>query len=456
MRAPSRRRKYYLIPRIENRERERYMNKNNIFIALLCSMGIWGQAQAYDSKDDAEMNEERDRAAYLPQGIVAGGFMIYPKLDINNEYDSNIYKRDKQLGVVDSYVAHFSPGFDIKSNWNQHALNFSFDSDLTLYGTQSDQNNYQDIFTRLDGRLDVLRDSFMDAAFSFNSVHEDRGSPDQVAGSTPTFYDTKNLQGFYTHKFNHVSVKGGLDVIRYDYQDTPTSLGTVLRMSSRNRWEYMPSIRLGYEIQPEYEAFAKFIYKDANYDNLVLSNGAGTAFERDSHGYNALGGMAFDLTGLITGDISVGYLSRTYNDARLQNISGVNGFLNLKWRPTTLTSVLASVSRDIKETTQDGVAGYFSTGVGLGVEHELLRNVLLKAGANYFNNEYRGFDPNNPVIQNREDRNEDVYGANAGVKYLLNRNFSTDLSYRYQNRDVNYLFTDYEVHEVMLNFTGQF
>lgn len=82
--------------------------------------------------------------------------------------------------------------------------------------------------------------------------------------------------------------------------------------------------------------------------------------------------------------------------------------------------------------------------------------VILRAGVNYANNQYQGFNPNNPIIQNRKDRNEDVYGAKAGVKYLLNNHFSTDLTYRFQNRDTNYLFTNYEVHEVMLNFTGQF
>lgn len=432
------------------------MKKVSLLIVSMLGSGGGDYAIAYDSKDDAEVDAARERTAYLPQGIKAGGFMIFPKLDINNEYDSNIYRRDKNLGTVDSYIAHFSPGFDVKSNWNQHALNFSFDSNFAIFSAQSNQNYFQDIFTRLDGRVDVWRGSFMDAAFSFNSIHEDRGSPDQVAGKTPTFYDTKDMQWFYTHKFNKVSIKGGLDAERYDYQDNTTSLGTILKMSSRSRWEYLPSIRLGYEIQPEYEAFVKFTYKDVDYDTLVLSNGAGTAFQRDSHGYNALGGMAFDLTGLITGDVSVGYLSRTYDDARLPNISGVNGFLNLKWRPTSLTTVLPSFYRDIRETTQEGVAGYLSTGVRLGVEHELLRNILLKAGANYENNDYRGFNPNNPILQNRQDRNEDIYGASAGVKYLLNSNFSTDLAYRFQSRDVNYLFTNYEVHEVMFNITGQF
>ncbi|MGR8934190.1 MAG: outer membrane beta-barrel protein [Gammaproteobacteria bacterium] len=422
------------------------MNKSHYLMGVMLSIGAWGRVLAYDIT----------QSLYLPQGIQVGGFMIYHKLDIGNQYDSNIYKRDKSLGVVGSYIAHFSPGFEIQSNWNQHALNFSFDSDLTQYAAQSVQNNYQDIVMRLDGRLDVVRDSFMDMAFSFSSIHEDRGSPDQIAGSTPTFYDTKNMRGHYTHRFNLLSVDGGMDAIRYDYQDTATSSGTLLKMSTRSRWEYMPSVRIGYEIQSGHEAFVTFSYKKVNYDTLVLANGAGAAFQRDSRGYNILGGMELDLTDLITGSVSVGYLSRTYADAKLPSISGMNGFLNLKWRPTELTTVKASISRDIQETTQSDVSGYLSTALSLSVEHELLRDVLLRAGADYAKNEYQGFDPNNPIPQNRKDRNEDLYGASAGVKYLWNSNISMDFTYRYQSRDVNYLFTNYVVHTVMFNITGQF
>ena len=144
-------------------------------------------------------------------------------------------------------------------------------------------------------------------------------------------------------------------------------------------------------------------------------------------------------------------MERSYNDARLTSIAGVNGFVNLKWRPTTLTTVNGKFSRDINETTQAGVSGVFGSTFALGVEHELLRNVILVAGGNYTNNQYQGFVT--PYAGNRVD---DIYGGNAGVKYLFNRNLSTDLSYTYQTRNTNYALTNYEVNQVMLNLKGHF
>lgn len=431
------------------------MKKLSSFILSVVSACCCSAANAYDSKDDAEVSKERQLSSYAPLGIHIGSFNLTPHMAIGNEYDTNIYRRDSRRGETDSYVAHFKPGFELASDWNNHALYLTFASDITEFATQSEQNNYEDIFVNLGGRLDVIRDSFLEANFSFNNLHEDRGSPDQTLGRTPTFYDRKAFDIGYTHSFNRVSVNPAFQFARYDYRDTPTSTSAKLKMSTRSRWEYTPTIKFGYEIQPEYEAYLKFIWREVAYDNRVLTNGVGTAFERDSQGYNALAGMAFDLTDLITGDISIGYLHRNYSDPRLPTISGVNGFINLKWRPTQLTTLLFSFSRDINETTQQGVAGIFASSTSIDIEHELLRNVLLNAGGYYTFNEYNGFNPNNPVLANRTNREEDIYGGNAGVKYLLNRHFSLGLSYRYSNRDANYQFADYEVHQIMFTIHGQ-
>lgn len=425
--------------------------KNNLLAIFLLSVANCGAVLAYDSKDDAQVEKERDSSEYAKSGIRSGSFIVLPKLDVDNQYDSNIYKQDKLLNPVDSYVAHFKPGVNVRSDWSRHSLNLMFDSDFTQYAKQGDLNNYEDTFTRLDGRLDVVRDSYLDAGFAYNSVHEDRGSPDQIAGRSPTFYDSKGINTFYTHKLNRVSVKAGLDTIRYDYQDVRTSLNSVLAMSTRNHWEYAPSVRLGYEIQPEYEAYVKVIYKEADYDSLVKSSGSGITYNRNSSGYNALGGLAFEMSELVTGDMSVGYLQRSYVDSRLPNISGINGFVKLKWRPTPLTTLNGKLSHDINETTQAGVAGVLATSVSLGVDHELMRNVILSANGSFANNDYQG-----SVAPSLVNRNDKVYGGNVSAKYMLNRNLSTALSYTYQNRDVNYLFNNYEVHQVMLNLRGEF
>ena len=428
--------------------------KNNSFTLLLTGLLSCGTATAaYDITSDAEVSKERSRSDYAQQGIRAGSFTVMPKLELENEYISNIYYRSSNQ--QDSYVAHWKPGVTVNSNWNRHALNFLVDTDVSQYSNWASRNDYGNVKTQLSGRVDVTRDSHFDTSFGYNYLTERRGSPDQITALTPTIYDTKVIDGFYSHTLNRLTLKTGVNATRWDYQNVQTGAGTTLAMSTRNHWLYKPEIRLGYLIQPGYEAYLKYQYTNADYDSLTAVNGSAVngLYNRNSTGYNALTGFAFDLTGLITGDVSVGYIDRTYTDNRLKQVSGVNGFFDLKWRPTPLTNVVGSVFRNINETTQSGVAGIFATGVSLNAEHELLRNVNIHAGANFTNNDYNGFVTGN--TQNFK-RNDNMYGANVGAKYLFNRYLSTDLSYTYQNRDSNYANSNYEVNQVMLNIKGQY
>ena len=434
----------------------KYIKKNS-FTLLLTGILSCGTAVAYDSKDDSDVSKERSSSDYAQQGIRAGSFTIMPKLELKNEYISNIYYRDVKVGALtDSYIAHWKPGVTVNSNWNRHALGFVLDTDIGQYSTQASRNDYQNVMTSVNGRVDVLRDSHFDTSFGYNYLTEKRGSPDQISALTPTIYDTKVIDGFYSHTLNRVTLKTGVNATRWDYQNVLTGAGTTLEMVTRNHWLYTPEIRVGYLIQPEYEAYLKFQYIDASYDTLVKTNGNGTAFNRNSTGYNALAGFAFDVTGLITGDASIGYIDRTYTEKRFEQISGVNGFFDLKWRPTPLTKVTGSVFRNIGETTQAGVAGTFQTGVSLNVEHELMRNINLHAGANFTNYDYNGYVPAATSGSQNFNRNDNMYGANVGAKYLFNRYLSTDLSYTYQNRASNYTISNYEVNQVMLNIRGQY
>ncbi len=416
----------------------------------LGALPVW----AYQSEDDADFFKERASEAYIPNGIRSGSFLYHPSMDVTNEYNSNIYMRDKTLGVTNSYIAHYKPSLDVRSDWTRHALKFNLNTDITQYASFPEQSNYHDIMTNLEGKLDLTRDSFFSGGITYNNLHENRGSPDQISGIGPTFYTLKVIDSFYNQKFNRFDLKTGMDTSRYDYQDVASISGNTLQMSSRNRWEYKPMLRLGYEIQPQYEAFAKFEYKKVSYDTDVLSNGSGLAYNRSSNGYNATTGLFFDLTDLLTGDVSLGYVQRSYDDARLSKVSGVNGFLNLKYRPTKLTTVLARIGRDIVETTQQGVSGALSTTAGVSVEHELLRNILLKIGSNVGQMSYQGYD--NSTTTNNLNRSDLYYLSTASVKYFLNRNLSTDLAYSYSTRDSNYVNSNYVVNQLMLNLRGQF
>ena len=115
------------------------------------------------------------------------------------------------------------------------------------------------------------------------------------------------------------------------------------------------------------------------------------------------------------------------------------------WSVDGLTSVSVDANRTVGETTVTGASGYLSTGLNVGVQHELRRNVLLSGNAGYANHDYIG---------HAITREDDYINAGAEVRYLLNKNYSVGLRYDYTNRDSNQAGADYDRNTIMATLTG--
>ena len=304
--------------------------------------------------------EQRRADAISPQGIVYSGFSLFPFLGVGEEFNDNIFK--SEVLVLDDFITHLSPGFNIKSDWNRHQLALNVNSNLAFYAQHSGQNHH-DVTVDFKGRLDVLRNSALRFSTYFGSLHADRQSIEQLGGVTPTFYRVLNIDVAYKHQFNRFSIEGALDVFRRDYDNVALRTGTIRNNQARNRWDYNPFVRIAYEVQSGYEAFIKMRYTKVNYDQAQGING----YERSSRGGDAVVGFAFDATGLITGDIALGYRYRAYDDARLDVIHGLTGGLSLQWDVTPLMTIHSKVTQDIGETTQLAVSGANITTINLGV-----------------------------------------------------------------------------------------
>jgi hypothetical protein len=416
----------------------------------------------------------------LTTGYTHSGFNISPSLTFGNVYNTNIYASsndqgtsgnniNSRRGVVGSYIALFQPSIKINSDWNRHALGLSVGSSFARYATQPKNNNTNNMNAQLNGKLDILHNSFLDGSMGYTMGTVARNSPDQITSATPSNYVSKNFQSNYNHIFNWLNLKTGINAIRTDYDNTQSETNTTLQMSTQNNWMYSSNLRLGHFIKREYEAFVNVIYSKNVYDSTVCTNGNcgntsnpitgnpvngsvyNSVFNRDSSSYNFLTGMAFDITGLIKGDFSMGYLQGSYEDPRLPAISGMNGFGNLKWSVTPLTTVTANFGRIIGPTTQVGVSGVLTTNMGLNVTHELKRDIILNLGINYSNYLYEG----NSVAAT-ENRNDNLSMVSFRSRYLINKNISTDLSYSYQMRASNYEGSNYEASIIMLNINGQY
>lgn len=368
---------------------------------------------------------ERARPELDPLGMRVGGFLLFPSVSVEETHSDNIFKANE--AEKEDFITVVTPSLALSSDWNRHALGANASAEIGRYA-DFDKENYEDFTLSANGRIDTVRDSNIYGSVEYAALHDDRGSPNDSAGLKPGKYITETGQLGYLHKFNRVSVDVSAQLKKYDFDDVALSSGAVTNNDDRDRDETEGRVRVGYEIVPEYEMFARLTYNDRNYDAATDDGGV----NRDSSGYEAVIGTVVDFSGVTFGDFFVGYRSQDYDAASLKTVSGLAIGTSLTWNASPLTTAKGFITRTVEESTIANASGFFATTIGVSIDHELRRNVLLDGSASATRDEYKG------II-----REDDTIRLGLGATYMMNRNFYLSARYERDDKDASSATNDY-------------
>lgn len=378
---------------------------------------------------------DRARPGYDAVGIRAGSFMILPKVDVSETYNDNIYATE--TNTESDFITAVSPSIRIQSLWSRHALGLEAGLSKYWYGSNSTEDRL-DWNVGAHGRLDVLRDTNITGDVSYQQAHEDRGSANSpTSAAEPVEYDLFSSSVGLFQRFNRVTARltGGLD--QYSYKDVALLGGGVLDESARDRKEYVGGLRLAYDISPDTNVYAEGKLNKRSYDVSV-------PVDRDSNGYEAVVGSEFKLSRLAQGEVYVGYQRQTYDASYYSAASGLAYGANVNWFVTPLTTVRFSAASTIQESIDPAASGYWSQKVGIGLDHELLRNLILSGDVSYENDDFGDIS-----------RKDDVTSAVVGATYLLNNFFAVGINYGIVDRNSNVTGADYTQNQVGFTLRGQ-
>ncbi len=402
----------------------------------------WGQVrgQGGGKLTRGQQATDRPRGELDALGIRAGSFLIFPKLEVVERFDDNIFATERDADA--DFITDIIPSVEVESDWTNHFLKLGAQADIGRYAFNSGED-YEDAGFNAQGRLDILRSTYVYGEGAYTIQHEDRGDPDDVAGAEPTEFDTYEiLLGGY-HEFNRLNFTIEGATRNLDFDDADASAGGVpftINNDDRDRDVYGASGRVGYQIQDQYEAFVWGGYNTTDYDDAVDDQGV----NRDSDGYEVRLGTAIDLTGLVIGELFVGYLEKDFDQSDQSDIEGVVGGINLFWSPTELTGVDLQFTRGAGETTVLNSSGTLSETVAVSVDHELLRNILLNFRSTYNHSEFKG-----------SGRQDDTITAGVGVEYDINRNFFVHTRYQWLFRESSADNADYLQNVVLVRLGAQ-
>lgn len=416
-------------------------------IAIAAALALSSTSAFAQTEDRLRQGvQDRDRPAFQAVGVRLGSFLVYPAVDLSVIFDDNLFADGTD---TDDFFFRVSPEVKVESNFPRHALNLQADLNNDTYFDQNSEDRTEFGFGAT-GRLDITEGTSFRADVQYEDRREDRGSPDAVgAAADPVQFSRFQGTGELSYRPGRARISVGGTYEMLDFDDVGLIGGGVQNNDDRDRDVYSVFGRLGYEVSPGYEVFALGLYGQTDYDSTLDDNGV----NRDSDLYTVEGGARFEITNVIAGEASVGFTSETFDDVSLVDVEGVSANAEIEWYVTQLTTIVLAASRRAQETTITGfnsvgapavASGYINTVIDLGVDHELMRNVILSAGGRYDRRDYDG------IV-----RQDDTFEADVRAIYLLNRNLSIAAEYRYQRRDSNVSSEDFSRNIVGITLRAQ-
>lgn len=420
------------------------------FLLLSAGFGLFGALPAWaDDKPapttgpelDRKMAQtdvgERRQAQYSADGIRLGGFIAYPKAELDEQFSDNIYASgNNRKGDL---LNQISPSLRVQSDLPRHELKLSVNGDFLRY-TRYTKENVDNYNAAATGKLDVLRDGWLNGQASYDVSHEPRSAPDRTTGIEPNKVTTRlaGLGGEY--RPGRIWLKADTSFQRLEFDDVADGTGALVVNHLRNRDMIQGGLRAAYEIIPDYFAFLETRANQRRYDSL---NAQG--LRRNSSGYEQRVGTDIELSGKLRGDVFASWMNQHYDDPRFSGIAGPGFGAGLTWNVTALTTARLQAQRTIEETVSTNVSGFVQSRGTASVEHELRRNVIISADGGVELDDFHG-----------SSLSETVYDGGVRAQYKLNKFAYTGLTYHYFQRFASDDSLDYHENRVLVTLGVQY
>jgi hypothetical protein len=379
-----------------------------------------------------------DDKPFDPVGIAAGSFRLRPAIEVFGGYDTNPARTNTGGGA--SNFAIVAPELLVSSNWSRHELTANLRGSYTSYGSAPSLDRPA-FDGRIDGRIDVTSLTRIDLESRLLVSTDNPGSPNIQAGlaKLPISADVGGSVGL-GQRFNRfdVALKSGLD--RTTYQNSIFTDGTIASNDDRNFDQYSTQLRTGYELTPGVKPFFE-IDADTRHHDLAVDR---FGINRDSQGRAAKVGTTFELSRILTGQLALGYLERSYTDRALPDLKGPTFDASLTWLASALTTFRLTAVTSANESTLAGVSGVFTHEVGIEVDHAF--RTWLDATLKFTG------DRDAYVGQARLDNR---YAASAALTYKLTRDLQLKGELRREWLTSNMAGNNYQAYVALLGLRLQ-
>jgi len=288
-------------------------------------------------------------------GITLGAFTLVPQIEINVGVDSNVFAQNASLGTTQSLYTTVSPSLDLRSEWLNHSLHVLASGTIGWYGVAPTQN-FQNYGVLVDGKIDIRHDFYATYAIGYRRSTEALGTPNVAFAQAPTVVDTLPIEIGLYQQFNRVFYQLSAKAARFWYQDNSVIFSTGLPGSSRDRFEYGESFKLGYQLFEDLSVFVSPTFNQIRYIEAI--NSAGQA--RNSDGMNFSLGATWRVNAISMLEGTVGYQGTSFASG-LGNTSALSYGLSGSYTGYAPLTLRPYISRTINQSALSQYKDFVST-----------------------------------------------------------------------------------------------
>ncbi|HEY4166354.1 MAG TPA: outer membrane beta-barrel protein [Reyranella sp.] len=288
-------------------------------------------------------------------GITLGAFTLTPQLELNIGVDNNVFAQAASLGTTSSLYSTVTPSLDLKSDWNNHMLHAMASGTVGWYGSAPTQD-FQNYGLTVDGKVDIRHDLSVTGLIGFKRATEALGTPNVAFAQAPTVVDTVPIEIGLYQEFNDVFYQIGAKATRFWHYDNSTITSSGLPASSRDRFEYAETVRLGYHVGESLDLYLAPSLNQVRYIEKINAVGQ----ERDSNGTNLGVGATWRPNEISVLEGEIGYQNKTY-DGSFASDSGLSFSLKGTWSAYAPLTLRPTITRAINETALSNYKNYTST-----------------------------------------------------------------------------------------------
>lgn len=369
-----------------------------------------------------------------PYPVQIGVFEARPELLVAAASSNNVFLDD--TNEVSDVIMTIAPQLSAATTWSRHRIGFDAILAHEEYLDTSTESATQ-YGLRGFGQLDINSRFAVAGSIGQQNARERRSS----IGGTPNAqerieFDRTSVEANALYATERVRLRGRVGMDEFDFSDGTSVGGAPLDQDFRDYDEMRTGVVAEYAMSRDWSLRGEVEHLDRDYAAPLVGQ-----VDRDLSGYIVRAGTSFELPVAIRGQVSAEMQNFDTADPTLDDIEefGING--NVQWFPTELTTISGYARRGVADAGNSGAANVVVSSYGAGVDHELLRTVILSGDLAFENRDF------NPTT-----RQDDQTRFSLGATWKLNPNIRLRGGYSYITQDSDFDAFDENLLTVSVSF----